>query len=134
MEDQFLNVEQINMLLNSGDKLQDKVERSLYTTPGGGLIAVSNSKLYDDDTFWYSCTVDYFKEKGADRICFVAGKLGIILLPISALSNYIKHCGWKQQRKGRSYYIRIKLRDGAYSLFSSEDKDLNVTNYFIPTE
>ena len=132
MDEGFLTVEQASQLLPSELMVVDKVERSLYTTKGGKLLAVSNSKLYDDKTFWYSCTVKYFVEKGVEQICFITGLTGVLLVPVERLAEYIKHCGWKKQKKGLSYYIRIKYRDGRYILFCSEYEDIDITDCFIP--
>ena len=62
----------------------------------------------------------------------MVGHNGVVLLPIIVLSDYIKHCGWKSHKKGRSYYVRIKLRDGKYVLFCPEFQDIDVSEYFIP--
>lgn len=132
MDDGFLTVEQASRLLPSELQIIDKVERTLYATKGGGQIAISNSKLYEDNTFWYSCTVKYFKEKGVEKICFIAGLMGVLLVPVERLSEYIKHCGWKKQKKGLSYYVRIKYREERYFLFCSEYEDIDLTDCFIP--
>lgn len=132
MDEGFLTVEQASQLLPPELQIVDKVERSLYTTKGGNHIAISNSKLYDDKTFWYSCTVKYFKENGVEKICFIAGLMGVLLVPVDRLADYIKHCGWKKQKKGLSYYVRIKYRDERYILFCSECDDIDITDCFIP--
>ena len=131
MEESFLSVEQASELLPDDLKITEKIERSLYKTEGGKLIAVANSKLYDDNTFWYSCTVVYFKEQGVDKICFITGMMGVLLVPIEMMSEYIKHCGWKKQKKGLSFYVRIKYREEKFYLFCSEYKDIDVTDCFI---
>lgn len=132
MEEGYLAIEQASELLPAELRITDKVERSLYKTTGGKLIAIANSKLYDDKTFWYSCTIKYFKDQGVNEICFIAGVLGILLIPFERLSEYIKHCGWKKQKKGLSYYVRVKYRDNRFILFCSEYEDIDVTDCFVP--
>ncbi len=131
MEDSFLTVEQASGLLPTDLTISEKRERSLYRTVGGQCIAVANSKLYNDYTFWYSCTVKYFEDHDVERICFITGMMGILLIPIKHMSEYIKHCGWKKQKKGLSFYIRIKYRENRFFLFCSEYPDIDVTEYFI---
>lgn len=127
----ILSLNEVSGLLPEGYKIMDKVERSLYTTDGNSVVAIGCSKLYDDNTFWYSLTTDYFVQKGVTMFCLIAGLTGIFFIPKETLQLYGKRSGWKQQKKGRSYYVRIKLRSNRYYLFSSEQEDIDITDRFI---
>lgn len=119
-------------MLSKADGLSTRIERSLYSTNSGELIAVSNSRLYPNKTLWYSCTVGYFKKKGVRRVCFVVGTIGILLVPIRRMVDYLKNSSWRMHNKGKSYFVRIKLRDNRFILFGSESEDVEVTDCFLP--
>lgn len=132
MDGSFLSVEQAATLLPEEYKELAKLERSLFQSASGHLVAFANSKLYDDNTFWFSCTVKYFMERGVDKFCFIAGMLGVLFITSDRLGEYIKHCGWKKQKKGLSYYMRLKYRENRYILYCSEYPDIDITDCFIP--
>ena len=132
MEESHLGVATLNNLLPAELHILDKIERSLYSTVGESPIAVCVSKLYErDTTFWYSIVTDYFIQKGVKVFCLVAATEGILLVPSDILKVYCKRSGWKQHRKGRSYYVRVKRREGRYYLFSSEQKDIDISETFV---
>lgn len=134
MQGAYLTDEEVFLLLGGDYISSQKIERSIYQSKNGELIAVLSSKLYDDKTFWYSCVTDYFAEKGIQEVYLIAGYQGLIRVPIIILKEYCKHSGWKKQKKGRSYYVRVKWRNEKYILFSSEGQDIDVTDYFISSQ
>lgn len=137
MENQsFLTLEQVGDILPDDYKFSpsDKVERSIYKTSDGKLLAIVNSKLYPDKTYWFSSVSKYFKDKGIEKICFVCGNEGVLLIPIDIILEYNKYSGWKDNKKGRSYYVRVRPRDERLFLFNHNETcdDIDVMDFFIP--
>lgn len=136
MENQtFLSLEQVSDILPDKYKFSPslKVERSIYQTHNDTPLAIVNSKLYPNNTYWFSSVTKYFQEKGIETICFVCGNEGILLIPIDIILGYNRYSGWKDNKKGRSYYVRVKQRGGKYLLYNHNDQsdDIDVSEYFI---
>lgn len=137
MEQQsFLSLEQVASILPEHLKFSptDKIERSIYRTKSGEKLALVNSKLYPDGTYWFSCVTNYFKENNANTICFVCANSGIILVPTEDVLRYNKYSGWKDLKKGRSYYVRIRRSQEKHILYNFNDSslDIDASQLFIP--
>ena len=136
----YLDLESVNSLLPDNLKVDtgNRVERSVYRTISGSPLPIINSKLYPDNYYWYSSITKYFKEIGAEYICFTAGLSGIIILPIDMVLHYNKFSGWKgDSKKGRQYHVRIKLAaDGKMHLWNFNNPDVNfeIQSYFYPVK
>lgn len=132
----YLDLYEVNGLLPSDLRFTEdsKIERSLYKTNGNSNIAIVNSKLYPKNQLWYSVVTDYFKSKNVELICFTAALNGILLIPIDIIKKYNRHSGWKVLKKGRSYYVRCKIRNEKYILYSTDGEDIDVTEFFIKNE
>lgn len=132
----FLSLEQVAEILPDNLKFSasDKIERSIYRSSNGKPLAIVNSKLYPDGTYWFSCVTKYFKDKGVESICFVCANSGVILVSTDAVLAYNKASGWKELRKGRSYYVRIRVVEGKHILFNFNDSsfDIDASDGFIP--
>lgn len=132
----FLSLDQVAEILPDNLKFtaSDKIERSIYRTSNGQPLAIVNSKLYPDGTYWFSCVTKYFKEKGVDTICFVCANSGVVLVSTDAVLAYNKFSGWKDLRKGRSYYVRIRVVDGKHILYNYNNStlDIDASDGFIP--
>lgn len=133
-EKTFLSVEEVNQLLPPEMKIDgfNKLERSVYATINGKPLPIVNSKYHEKmNCYWYSSVTKYFKEIGAQYICFTVGKLGILLIPIDEVLEYNKHSGWKSEsKKGRQYHVRIKqdINGGKIRLLFIETKE-DITKY-----
>lgn len=133
----FLDLEEVNGLLPNDLKIDTKnrIERSVYKSANGKPLPVINSKLYPDNYYWYSCITKYFKEIGAEFICFTAGNYGIIVIPIDVVLHYNQFSGWKgESKKGRQYHVRIKHNsDGTINFYNSNnpDENIDITKYLI---
>ena len=76
----YLSLEEVNALLPDNLKIDidNRIERSVYKTCEGKPLPVINSKLYPQSYYWYSSITTYFKNIGAEYICFTAGLHGIL--------------------------------------------------------
>ncbi len=135
-EKTFLSIEEVNEILPSELKIDgfNKLERSVYTTVSGKPLPVVNSKLHEKmSCYWYSSVTKYFKEIGAQYICFTTGNLGILIIPIDEVLEYNRHSGWKSEsKKGRQYHVRIKqevIDDNILLQFVETKED--ITKYLI---
>jgi len=132
----YLSLEQVNALLPENYKLLTKTDRGVYSTPSGELVALVNSKTYPSLSLWYSVVTDYYLSIGVTKICFSCSKYGALLVPIEIIKEYNKTSGWKNLNKGRSYHVRMKIRGKKkeFFLFSTEQKDIDLTQYFFCDE
>ena len=87
----YLSLDKVNALLPENLKIdiENRLERSVYKTCQGKPLPVINSKLYPQIYYWYSCTTTYFKNIGADFICFTIGLNGILLYLLMLLYTTI---------------------------------------------
>ena len=131
---EFLSLEQVNSLLSEDNKIvEEPVERSVYPWGSNDRIAVLNSKLYPQKYYWFSCVTDYFMEIGLSKVCFICGYEGFCIIPIDIIKKYNKYSGWKANKKGRSYFVRIRQRNGITYLFADADHEpIDITQYFTP--
>lgn len=136
----YLDLESVNSLLPDNLKIDTKnrVERSVYRTISGSPLPIIKSKLYPNNYYWYSSITKYFKEIGAEYICFTEGLSGIIILPIDIVLQYNKFSGWKgDSKKGRQYHVRIKhTEDGKMHLWNFNNPDVNfdIQSFFYPVK
>lgn len=136
-DNNILDLEEVNNLLPAELKIDtlNKIERSVYRTSIGKPLPIINSKLYPNNIFWYSCLTKYFKELGAEFICFTAGIFGIIVIPIDVVLHYNQFSGWKDDcKKGRQYHVRIKKHiDDTISFynFNEPKENIDITQYLI---
>jgi len=136
----YLDLESVNSLLPDNLKIDtgNIVERSAYRTVSGSPLPIINSKLYPDNYYWYSSITKYFKEIGAEYICFTAGLRGIIILPIDMVLQYNKFSGWKgESKKRRRYHVCIKhTEDDNMHLWNFNNPDVNfdIQSYFYPVK
>lgn len=133
MEETYLSLDDVNKLLPDELSIVDRLERSLYSNKSGNPMVVCCSKYYmKDSSFWYSITTDYYVGKGVDIFCLVAGQEGILLISKEILLKYCQHSGWKKQKKGRSYYVRVRLQnEDQFVLFNSENESIDISHQFI---
>lgn len=133
----FLDLNSVNSLLPSNLKIEieNPIERSVYKTIEGKPLPIINSKLYPEGFYWYSCITKYFKNIGAEYICFTAGFSGILIIPIDVVLNYNKFSGWKgESKKGRQYHVRIKPdKEGKLHFWNFNDpkENIDLSLYFI---
>ena len=133
----YLSLDKVNALLpeNLNIDIENRLERSVYKTCKGKPLPVINSKLYPQNYYWYSCTTTYFKNIGADFICFTIGLNGILIIPIDVVVHYNRFSGWKGEgKKGRQYHVRIKHnQDGTLTFwnFNDPNENIDITQYLI---
>ena len=114
MKDDYLSIELVKELLPAQLKIIRKYgnSRSLYLTKDEIIISLSNSKEFESDKWWYSVFIYDLAEKGVKEVCFVLGKKGIVVLPLTILLNYAEY--------------------NKLILFQSGNKDIDITSKFIP--
>ena len=117
---------------NSGSA--DKIQ--YYNTINGEKFFLCSSKEYNPVYYWYCTATDYLAKNGFSHVCFVLGKKGIIILPLTILIEYNKYSGVQRISKtGKRYFVRIFYKKKRYLLHSTvEGKDVDVTDFFIPYE
>lgn len=104
-----------NLKIDTGNR----IERSVYRTISSLPLPIINSKLYPDNYYWYSSITKYFKEIGAEYICFTAGLSGIIILPIDMVLQYNKFSGWKGESKKDSITSASNLQKIVRCIFGT---------------
>lgn len=132
---EYLTLEQVNDLLLEDNKINidSPIERSVYNWGANDKLAVLLSKLYPQRYYWFSCVTDYFMGIGIEKVCFICGYEGIAIIPINIIKQYNKYSGWKENKKGRSYFVRIREREKTIYLFADSDHTPNdITEFFIP--
>ena len=136
----YLSLDKVNALLpeNLNIDIENRLERSVYKTCQGKPLPVINSKLYPDSYYWYSCITTYFKNLGAEFICFTVGNYGILVIPIDIVSHYNRFSGWKgESKKGRQYHVRIRhSEDNVLTFWNFNDprENIDITKYLIKKE
>ena len=135
MKDDYLSIEQVKELLPAQLKIIRKYGngRSLYLTKDEIIISLSNSKEFESDKWWYSVFIYELAEKGVKEVCFVLGKKGIVVLPLTILLNYAEYADFNENyAQGKRFFIRIKKENNKLILFQSGNKDIDITSKFIP--
>ena len=135
MKDDYLSIEQVKELLPAQLKIIRKYgnSRSLYLTKDEIIISLSNSKEFESDKWWYSVFIYELAEKGVKEVCFVLGKKGIVVLPLTILLNYAAYADFNENyAQGKRFFIRIKKENNKLILFQSGNKDIDITSKFIP--
>lgn len=133
----YLSFEEVCELLPEHLRISadSKMERSVYRTKENKPLPIVNSRLYPEHYYWYSCLTKYFKDLGAEYICFTAGNYGILIIPIDVVLHYNKFSGWKGEgKKGRQYHVRIKHNaDNEFTFlnFNEPKENINITKYLI---
>ena len=135
MKDDYLSIEQVKELLPAQLNIIRKYgnSRSLYLTKDEIIISLSNSKEFESDKWWYSVFIYELAEKGVKEVCFVLGKKGIVVLPLTILLNYAEYADFNENyAQGKRFFIRIKKENNKLILFQSGNKDIDITSKFIP--
>lgn len=135
MKDDYLSIELVKELLPAQLKIIRKYgnSRSLYLTKDEIIISLSNSKEFESDKWWYSVFIYDLAEKGVKEVCFVLGKKGIVVLPLTILLNYAEYADFNENyAQGKRFFIRIKKENNKLILFQSGNKDIDITSKFIP--
>lgn len=128
----YLSLDKVNALLpeNLNIDIENRLERSVYKTCQGKPLPVINSKLYPQNYYWYSCTTTYFKNIGADFICFTIGLNGILLYLLMLLYTTIAFL----DGRAKQYHVRIKHnQDGTLIFwnFNDPNENIDITQYLI---
>lgn len=135
--DKYLSLQEVNELLRDNLKIDidNKFERSIYMTFEGKSLPIINSKLYPENYYWYSSMTLYYKGYGEEYICFTAGLLGILVIPIDVVEHYNKYSGWKgDSKKGRQYHVRIKHNANNVLTFlnlNEPNENIDISKYLI---
>ena len=135
MKDDYLSIELVKELLPAQLKIIRKYgnSRSLYLTKDEIIISLSNSKEFESDKWWYSVFIYDLAEKGVKEVCFVLGKKGIVVLPLTILLNYAEYADFNENyAQGKRFFICIKKENNKLILFQSGNKDIDITSKFIP--
>jgi hypothetical protein len=72
-------------------------------------------------------------EKEVSFLCMTAGFMGILLIPVECLIQYIENNNVSTLKNGRTN-LRIRTDEGRFVLYDTNAKELDLTNYFIQNE
>lgn len=134
---QHLSKSAINTILPNNLKIKGKkYSGNIYSTESGELIGYTESKYYNEgNELWYSLFIDLLEEYKVQNACLTVFNKGILLLPLSLLSEIKEVTHSKLYKNELRYNLHIIEEDNKFTLCKAKEgytKDL--TNYFIPYE
>lgn len=117
-------------------RLKEKKYRGgIYMTEGKELIGHTESKYYDDNELFYSLFIDLLEKYEVNNVCLSVFNKGILLLPLTLLSELKEVTHSKLYQNDLRYNLHIIEENYNFTLCKAKNgytKDL--TNYFIPYE
>lgn len=134
---QHLSKTVINTILPNNLRIKGKkYSGNIYSTENGELIGYTESKYYNEgNELWYSLFIDLLEEYKVQYACLTVFNKGILLLPLSLLSEIKEVTHSKLYKNKLRYNLHIIEEGNKFTLCKAKDgytKDL--TNYFIPYE
>ena len=133
---QHLSKSAINTMLPYHLRLKEKKYRGgIYMTEGKELIGHTESKYYDDNELFYSLFIDLLEKYEVNNVCLSVFNKGILLLPLTLLSELKEVTHSKLYKNDLRYNLHIIEENYNFTLCKAKNgytKDL--TNYFIPYE
>lgn len=133
---QHLSKSAINTMLPYHLRLKEKKYRGgIYMTEGKELIGHTESKYYDDNELFYSLFIDLLEKYEVNNVCLSVFNKGILLLPLTLLSELKEVTHSKLYQNDLRYNLHIIEENYNFTLCKAKNgytKDL--TNYFIPYE
>ena len=134
---QHLSKSAINTILPNNLRIKGKkYSGNIYSTESGKLIGYTESKYYNEgNELWYSLFIDLLEEYEIQNACLTVFNKGILLLPLSLLSEIKEVTHSKLYKNNLRYNLHIIEESNKFTLCKAKDgytKDL--TKYFIPYE
>ena len=133
---QHLSKSAINTMLPYHLRLKEKKYLGgIYMTEGKELIGHTESKYYDDNELFYSLFIDLLEKYEVNNVCLSVFNKGILLLPLTLLSELKEVTHSKLYKNDLRYNLHIIEENYNFTLCKAKNgytKDL--TNYFIPYE
>ena len=133
---QHLSKSAINTMLPYHLRLKEKKYRGgIYMTEGKELIGHTESKYYDDNELFYSLFIDLLEKYEVNNVCLSVFNKGILLLPLTLLSELKEVTHSKLYKNDLRYNLHIIEENYNFTLCKAKNgytKEL--TNYFIPYE
>lgn len=108
-------------------------KQKLYQSPKG-IILLKESQIYrPQNVLWSGVNKEMLLEKEVSFLCMTAGFMGILLIPVECLIQYIENNNVSTLKNGRTN-LRIRTDEGRFVLYDTNAKELDLTNYFIQNE
>ncbi|MBO6233854.1 MAG: hypothetical protein J6N43_00295 [Prevotella sp.] len=136
MKKEYLSFEQVKKILSPHLQITNRIGRqNIFRASDNSIVALSNSKDFGGDKWWYSIFVYEWAQLGVNNVCFTLGEQGIALLPMAILLEYAKYADYNDNyANGRRFFVRIKKENGKYLLYHSGEKDVDITSMFYPAD
>ncbi len=107
--------------------------QKLYQSPKG-IILLKESQIYQPQkVLWSGVDKDILEREDISFLCLTAGFMGILLIPVECLIQYIENNDVSTLKNGRTN-LRIRVDGGKFVLYDTNAKELDLTNYFIQDE
>ena len=107
--------------------------QKLYQSPKG-IILLKESQIYQPQkVLWSGVDKDILEREDISFLCLTAGFMGILLIPVECLIQYIDNNDVSTLKNGRTN-LRIRVDGGKFVLYDTNAKELDLTNYFIQDE
>lgn len=107
--------------------------QKLYQSPKG-IILLKESQIYQPQkVLWSGVDKDILEREDISFLCLTAGFMGILLIPVECLIQYIENNDVSTLKNGRTN-LRIRVDGGKFILYDTNAKELDLTNYFIQDE
>ena len=104
--------------------------QKLYQSPKG-IILLKESQIYQPQkVLWSGVDKDILEREDISFLCLAAGFMGILLIPVECLIQYIENNDVSTLKNGRTN-LRIRVDGGKFVLYDTNAKELDLTNYFI---
>lgn len=133
---QHISKAALNTMLPHNLKLKEKkYSGGIYSTESGELIGHSESRYYDDNELFYSLFIDLFEKYEVKNVCLSVFNKGILLLPLTLLSELKDVTHSKLYKDDLRYNLHIIEEGSKFTLCKAKNgytKDLS--DYFIPFE
>lgn len=107
--------------------------QKLHQSPKG-IILLKESQIYQPQkVLWSGVDKDILEREDISFLCLTAGFMGILLIPVECLIQYIENNDVSTLKNGRTN-LRIRVDGGKFVLYDTNAKELDLTNYFIQDE
>lgn len=136
MKKAYLSLEQVKNILSPHLEIKNRIGRqSIFSASDNSIVALSNSKDFGGEKWWYSIFVYEWAQLGVSNVCLTLGEQGVVLLPINILLEYAKYADFNDNyANGKRFFVRIKKEKGKYLLYHSREKDIDITSLFHPAD
>ena len=107
--------------------------RKLYQSHKG-ILLFKESKVYQpQNVLWSGVDRDFLLNEKVSYLCLTVGVLGILLIPVECLIQYIENNYISEVKYGRKN-LRIRIDGENFILYDTGASELDLTHYFIPID